>query len=140
NSGGSQPPPARAYGAAAYDPVRGRMLELGGLLEGGGYSPVTSDVYALTLAPGSEIWAPLSGVTGDAPPARYGHTAIYDPVGDQMIVSGGFGSPGDTLADAWALKLSGPGSPSWSQLPSNPFAKQGYHSAVYDPVNQRMIT
>jgi hypothetical protein len=39
-----------------------------------------------------------------APPTRAGHTAIYDPVRDRMIVFGGIGDT--SLNDTWALSLS----------------------------------
>lgn len=124
--------------SAIYDPIRQRMLLFGGKLSYNG-SPNDQDVYALTLTGGSlESWSTLV-TSGTKPPARYAHTAIYDPVGDRMIVTGGLTSPSDSLADTWALSLGG-GTPTWTQLPSNPYSKLVRHAAVYDRATQRMIT
>ena len=47
------------------------------------------------------------------PKGREGHTAIYDPVRDRMVVFGGYDGA-SRYNDVWALTLSG--SPAWSQL------------------------
>jgi len=57
-----------------------------------------------------------------------------------MIVFGGSSTTGTHYAnDVWALDLSG--TPQWTQiLPSGgPITVRGLHSAVYDPVNDRML-
>jgi hypothetical protein len=72
---------------------------------------VRNDVWELTLTPPRQ-WTQLKP-TGTAPAARRGHVAVYDPVGDRMIVQGGFGT--SSLNDAWALSLSG-ATPVWTQL------------------------
>ena len=79
----------------------------------GGMSGATpkNDVWELALGTTRE-WKLLKP-TGTPPPARRGHVAIYDPVGDRMIVQGGSGL--SYLNDAWALSLSG-GTPAWTQL------------------------
>jgi hypothetical protein len=58
-----------------------------------------NDAWALSLA-GSPAWSELSP-TGSPPSAHHGHTAIYDPVRDRMVVFGGVG--GGVLDDVWAL-------------------------------------
>ena len=55
---------------------------------------------------------PSSLPSGTPPSARDGHTAIYDPVRDRMVVFGG--DDGALRNDVWALTLSG--SPAWSAL------------------------
>lgn len=80
-------------------------------------------------------------IRDDEPYGRAGHTAIYDELGDRMIVFGGGAN------DTWELPFSGPNANQWSQL-----VVQGEHppvhaygssfftdAAVYDPVGQRMI-
>lgn len=126
------PPSARVQHSAIFDPVRNRMIVFGGLTG----PTVRNDVWELTLTAPRQ-WTQLKP-TGTAPPARRGHVAIYDPVGDRMIVQGGFGT--SSLSDTWALSLSG-GTPVWTQLAPTgtpPSARFG-HSGVYDTVRNRLV-
>jgi len=126
------PPAARCYQAAVYDPVRDRMVVFGGH---DGYS-LRNDVWALSLA-GGPSWTEL--LPGGTPPiARYEHTAVYDPVGDRMVVIGGYG--GSLYKnDVWVLSLAG--SPSWAELQPGgaPPSARYSHTAIYDPVHDRMV-
>jgi hypothetical protein len=125
------PPAARVQHAAVYDPVRNRMLVFGGLAG----ASLKNDVWELSLA-GTPTWK-LLAVAGTPPSARRGASAIYDPVRDRMLVYGG-AAPG-ALGDVWALSLGA--SPAWSQLAptgSPPPSRSG-HSAIYDPVRDRMV-
>jgi hypothetical protein len=94
-------------------------------------------VWALSFA--TMTWSRLAP-TGTAPHFREGHTAIYDPVRDRMIIYGGqsdaFSAP---FNDAWALSLSG--TPAWAQIQPSGTLPTGraYHGAVYDPVRDRMV-
>jgi SdrD B-like domain/Galactose oxidase, central domain/Kelch motif len=126
------PPSARAYHTAIYDPVRERMVVFGGL-DASGYC---NDVWALSLA-GGPAWSQLAP-TGTPPVARYYHTAIYDPVRDRMVVFGG-SDGGSYRNDVWALSLAG--SPAWSQLAptGTPPSARFLHTAIYDPVRDRMV-
>jgi hypothetical protein len=119
-----------------YDPVRNRVLLFGGLIE----NTLTNGVWALSLS-GTQGWTQLSP-TGTPPSARYKHTAIYDPVRDRMIVFGG--NPGvinnlSITNEVWALSLAG--TTSWTQLTPTapPPAGRVGHSAIYDPVRDRML-
>jgi hypothetical protein len=124
------PMPARAQHAAVYDPVRDRVVVLGG--DGGMF---LNDVWALNLGPtpGWERLAPA----GAPPSARREHSVIYDPIGDRIIVYGGF--DGTACADVWALSLAG--APAWSRpMVAGPTPAGRYgHAAVYDPSRRRMI-
>jgi len=121
-------PSARWYPIAIYDPVRDRMVVFGG-----DDGSARNDVWALSLGE-SPQWTQLTP-TGTPPTARYLHTAIYDPVGDRMVVFGGFWN----WNDVWVLALGG--SPQWTKLtPSGtPPSGRCYHTAVCDPVGGRMV-
>ncbi len=127
--------PARRYDHTAInDPVRDRMILYGGA---GGPPDPHGEVRVLSFA------HPVGWLTfvpgGPQPPGREGHSAIYDPVRDRMIVFGGL-SPGSPVAldDLWALN---PADLRWVQLlPAGPppSARHG-HLAIYDPTGDRMI-
>jgi galactose oxidase-like protein len=127
---GSQPG-YRYTQSAIYDPVRDRMIVFGGF-----DAHAQNDIWQLTLSD-TPTWSPLVA-SGAPPPARHRHTAIYDPVRDRMIVYGG---TNDTtlFADVWALSLSDP--PTWSEItpPAGGPSPRYRHSAIYDPVRDRMI-
>jgi hypothetical protein len=127
---GSQPI-YRYTQSAIYDPPRDRMIVFGGF-----NSHPMNDLWQLSLAD-APAWSPLVA-TGSPPASRHRHTSVYDPVRDRMIV---FGGTNDTtlFADVWSLSLSGP--PVWSQIvPAGGGPTARYrHSAIYDPVRDRMI-
>jgi len=130
------PPGARAYHSAIYDPVRDRMLVFGGW-PGGNWYWYDNDVWALSLAD-TLAWTPLAPV-GKLPPDRQHHSAIYDPVRDRMIVFGGSNASG-RLGDTWALSLMDT-LPAWAELSSSgtPPSARDAHSAIYDPMRERMV-
>ena len=126
------PPGARSDHSAIYDPVRDRMVVFGGAL--GSYF---NDVWTLSLE-GTLVWTQLTP-SGTPPRARSAHSAIYDPVRDRMVVFGGRNSSSVYFNDVWALSLAG--ASAWTQLtPSGtPPSPRGNHSAIYDPVRDRMV-
>jgi hypothetical protein len=126
-------PPGRSYHVAIYDPVRDRMLVYGGY---NGY-PLT-DLWALSLA-GTPKWSKLQPVGAPSPPSNQ-PTAVYDPVGDRMLVYGGFDfALGSEQSRLIALSLA-TNPPSWAELhPGGVSVPARYaHSAVYDPDGPRM--
>src|SRR5262249_21973435 len=69
-----------------------------------------TDREALSSADGTWLQEP-------PPTTREGHSAIYDPVRDRMVVFGGFGGGfyfNHLTNDVWALSLTG--RPTWTQL------------------------
>jgi hypothetical protein len=127
---GSAPSPRRRH-TAIHDPLRDRMIVFGGIAGAG----ATDELWALSLS-GSGAWSPLAAA-GTPPSPREGHTAVYDPVGDRMIVFGGY--DGASRNDVWALSLSG--TPAWSALATAgaPPSPRAGHAAVYDPAGHRMV-
>src|SRR5439155_282253 len=87
----------RAYLTAIYDPVHDRMVTLGGV---DGSFDYFHDGWSLSLA-ATPAWTPYAP-TDSLPPVRAGHSAIYDPVRDRMVVFGGQ-HPFGLVNDVWAL-------------------------------------
>src|SRR5262249_24644677 len=81
---GPTPFPRGSY-SAIFDPLRDRILVFGGA-----FQVLFNDVWELSLS-GRPAWSRLH-VSGVAPSARYGQVAIYDSVGDAMVVWGGVDS------------------------------------------------
>lgn len=135
------PPPRRGH-AGAYDTASNRLITYGGCL--GGCTPLDNKVYVLSNANGlggASSWQelPVSG----PPPPRDGHSAVYDPTSNRLIVFGGDDCCGQRYNDTWVLTnangLGGP--PAWLQLTpiGGPPPGRAGHSAVYDAANNRMI-
>lgn len=126
------PPQGRGSHAMVYDPIRDRLVAIGGWT-----GEPSNEVWACALS-GIPTWTRLQP-SGPSPEGRHGHTAIYDPPRDRIVVFGGEGSGGGLLNDVWALSLSG--TPTWTQLSpagDRPIVRY-YHAAIYDPVRNRMI-
>jgi len=114
----------RADAASIFDPVRRRLLVVGGTGPG-----VPNSLAVLDLA-GFPTWS-WPQVDGAAPPSNLPYMpAVYDPVRDRMIVL-----EGSTL---WSLKLSEP--MAWSHVSvagePQPLAGTG---VVYDSKRDRLI-
>jgi len=77
------------------------------------------------------------------PTPRRGHSAVYVPSSDRMIVFGGQSGSGQVMRDVWALTHASGISeaPIWVELhpTGTPPASRKGHSAVYDAFNNRMI-
>ena len=129
-------PGFRYQSSIVYDSTRNRILLFGGARQSNG-TEALADVWSLSVAPGS-TWQAIYTFGGSIPP-RANHVAIYDPVGDRLIVNGGLTSNGMGgwvfWNDTWQLTFSGV--PTWSQLsPTNAPSRYGA-SAIYDPVHNR---
>ncbi len=122
--------PGRQDAAGIFDPVRSRLISFGGQWYPTAYF---NDTWAFDLAGN---WSPITP-SGPVPAARMGHTAIYDPVRDRMLVFGGFDG-GGPRNDVHALAL---GTSTWSLVSTTggpPLARQ-WHVAVYDNLRDRMV-
>ena len=124
-------PPSKRHGhTAIYDPGRDRMVVFGSS------SLLGNDTWALSLGE-APAWMEQSP-SGVWPRPRWGHTAIYDPVRDRMIVFGGYDNT-DRLNDTWELTLGS--NPTWRELSTSgtrPSARME-HAAIYDPIRDRMV-
>jgi uncharacterized protein (TIGR03437 family) len=122
--------PAPRFGQTAiFDPVRRRMIVFAG--QSGSFF---SDTWAYDVA--ANAWQLLSPENA-GPSRRYGHSAIYDPVRDRMIISHGFTDAG-RFDDTWAFNLA---SNTWQNIspPSGRPLKRCLHHAAYDPKNNQML-
>lgn len=126
-------PSPREGACSIYDPLRQRMIVLGG----GETGNQIGNVFALSLG-ASPAWSALSP-TGTKPPVRRFATAVHDPIGDRLLIFGGLSSSGLLLDDVWSLNLSG--APVWTPItivgpaPSARYA----HVAVFDSAANAMV-
>jgi hypothetical protein len=122
--------PPRLQEVMVLDTQRDRLVVFGGT--DGAYK---NDTYVHSMVSGTG-WNPLA-TAGTPPGPRRLHTGVYDPVGDRLIVFGGFD---DTLlGDLWQLSFSG--TPTWSPIVASGGgpSPRGGHVAIYDPEGQRML-
>jgi hypothetical protein len=133
-------PLGREGGTVVYDPTSNRIIVHAGC--GGHCSPALPDVWVLTNANdlgGTPTWISLP----DAPVGRAGHSAVYDPGSNRMIVLGGNQAfAGTDRNDVWILTdANGLGAPTWIQLSPTgaPPSPRTAHMAIYDQVANRMI-
>jgi len=94
-------------------------------------------ILLVWFAPSATIGQTWTELDAPGPSARHTPAAIYDPLGERIILFGGRGSSGD-LNDVWAFRLE---SDSWQQLqPSGTGPTPRFsHNAVYDASGQRML-
>src|SRR5262249_50537702 len=124
-------PGERYSAAAAYDPLRDRIVMFGGTNAG----HILGGTWEFTLS-GASGWMPLASA-GLPPSDRVAATMIYDPVGDRMILFGGRDLT--YRNDVWSLSLSG--AAAWTEIhPSGtPPGGRVSHAAIYDPMRMSMV-
>ncbi len=128
-------PQARYTASEVYDPIRDRMIVFGG--DPGGGVPFFNDVWSLSLSAPTPAWAQLAP-TGTLPDGRSGQAMVYDSARDRMLVVCGQKRDGTVLGDVWELTL-GP-TPAWTKLTtSGSQPVLAFHSAVYDPIRDRVL-
>ena len=62
--------------------------------------PFGNELWALRLDSAS-TWTFLSPSSGTPPPARHGHSAIYDGGRERMVLFGGYDDSGFAVDDTW---------------------------------------
>ncbi len=130
-------PAARSGHTAVYDSADNRMVVYGGVIAS---SAVQNDTWILSGANGvgTATWSQLTPT--DTAPYRVSHTAIYDPVSDEMVIFGGTSQLPKTFTDDHVFvltKANGLQSGSaWSQDGPAPRAHQ---TGVYDSVTDQLI-
>ena len=126
------PPSGRAYAYAVYCPARRSVVVYGG------YNGANvGDVWELKLD--TLAWHPISA--SGAPSERRDGGAVYDSVGNRMLVFGGRTS-GSFTNELWALDLA-PGGEHWFQLSpsgSMPSARAGFASGSTEDGNKLYVS
>jgi hypothetical protein len=139
------PPAARGGTTGVYDPTSNRMIVFGGR-DGNGNN--LNDVWILADANGAgshpSEWGELipNGAAG-SPPARSGHSAVYDSVNNRMIIFGGCSANcAPVLNDVWVLANANGmgGTPAWTELSSGEGPAARTNAAVaYDEEYNELI-
>ncbi len=85
----------------------------------------------------SQAWSEIADA--GAPAARCGATLTSDMRNNRMVMFGGRDASGARTDSCWSLDLTA-GSEAWTQITASgpPAARYG-HSAVYDPMNRRVV-
>ena len=126
---GQSPGPKGAEDCATiYDPIRDRLIVYGGKDDA---DQNGSETWALD--PAERVWAHLK-TSGPRPPASEDHTAVYDPLGDRLILYGG--ENGLTTNKLWSLDLK---TLVWRDLTNPEVPRRESHTAVYDSRGKRMV-
>ena len=139
-------PPARDAHTAVYDAANNRMMVFGGEILSGGVYTYLNDAWVLSDANGkggTPAWTQLTP-SGGLPPGSFGSSAVYDPGNNIMTVFGG--NLAHILTNAvWTLSHANGlgGTSQWTNIVANGAsgspAKRGWHTAIYDTANDRMI-
>ena len=135
-------PTARVLPTSVYDSINAKMIVFGGGL--GSAAPCANDTWVLSNASGAggaRAWSQLNP-SGGPPPARIGHSAVYDSAHNRMIVFGGDNCAASGTIfynDVWVLTNANGlgGTPAWSQLSTTgtpPTARQGA-AVTFDGTN-----
>jgi fructose-specific component phosphotransferase system IIB-like protein len=135
--------PTNRFGQSAiYNSTSNRMVTFGG---GTGFpGPCINELWVITHlngVGGSPGWTKMAP-TGTLPGVREGHTAVYDPNTNKMIVFGGTDCNGNYLNDLWILSNAdgSTATPSWAQVTpvGTPPSARTQATAIYDSVNNVM--
>ena len=121
-------PSARFDGPIAYEPGGGQIF-----LFGGRDTSPRNDLWVYSIA--DRRWTEIQPA-GALPPARSGHTLIFDAASNRLVAFGGQAS--GFFSDVWAFDLT---RRTWNRLSADdagPTKRYG-HSAIYEPGRGRMI-
>jgi hypothetical protein len=135
--------PSDRFGQSmVYNATNSRAIVFAG---GTGFpGPCVNDLWLVTNlnhVSGAPAWKKQTP-TGTVPPIREGHTAVFDPNTNKMIVFGGNDCNGDYYNDLWILSNAdaSTATPSWAQVTpiGTPPSVRSQATAIYDSVNNVM--
>lgn len=119
--------PQARYSHSAVVTVDNRMIIFGGRNETADFF---NDIAVFDLV--NDTWL-MVVVSGEPPVGRAGHTAVVDPIRNQMVVYGGIDSTNHYLNDVSFLDLS---TYTWVNKASNGTAlARAFHATVLSPLN-----
>jgi RHS repeat-associated protein len=141
---GTAPPPRGHEQPAVYDPLSNRLIVFGG--ETSGSKPTLfNDTWVLSYANGlggSSTWTQLHP-TGTPPSLRGGHSMVYDPNSNRLVIFGGVTTTPSYLNEVWTLTHANGvgGTPEWRQLttPGDIPTERSFHSVGYARASNRMV-
>ena len=124
------PSARKAHRAIAFED---KMVIFGGRNSNG----ITAELWAFDLVnpAWTLLWEMSDRRANGEPPARFDHSAIYDPLRERMIIHGGATYFDEMLQDTWAYNFS---DGTWEQLPDGPLSQVG-HRAYYDADLDQMV-
>jgi hypothetical protein len=125
-------PPGRQNQTGVFDATRRRFIMFGGR----GAEGALRDTWILDFN-GHPRWEQLDP-EAPAPSARFGSSAVYDPLGDRVVLFGGTDSDTTAFSDCWQLSLAG--TPAWSRIrPSGTPSARCFAATTYDSRRQRLV-
>jgi len=117
---GAKPAPRWGH-TLVFDSGRRRLILFGGQASG-----FFGDVWAFDIAAG--VWTELAP-NDRGPSRRYGHSGVYDPRGDRLVISHGFTNSG-RFDDTWSFDLA---SSTWRNITpggARPLRRCLHHAAI----------
>ena len=125
-------PSVRRNHTMIWDTVEQKAILFGGIGSG-----MNNDLW--WYDPIGNTWTQkIAQDTFGSPSARYGHSMVWDTVGQRLIMFSGYCSGGYNANDLWSYNSV---SNSWSEIPMSDgmFLAISGHSMVWDPIEQRVI-
>jgi hypothetical protein len=120
-------PAARFFHAMAYDPVHNQVVLFGG------QPSISGGALNDTWVWDGTNWTQMS--PANSPPARYGHTLVYDAQRGQMVLFGGENANNAYLNDTWVWDGT-----NWTQeSPAASPAARSFHNAAYDAAQGQVV-
>ncbi|HEY6237803.1 MAG TPA: PKD domain-containing protein, partial [Thermoplasmata archaeon] len=133
SAGLSSAPSVRAQTTMTYDP------QLGGILLFGGYDPnVAADSDTWLFANGTWTDLNATGALPISPPARWGDTMVWDPLGPYVVMFGGRNTNYGATAfyqDTWTFDATGWHNITAAVAPS----PRGWSAMFFDPTNGQVV-
>jgi N-acetylneuraminic acid mutarotase len=125
-------PDPRDFHTMIFDPNRDRMV----LAIGNVHTRVYDDAWAFDLS--TRAWSQFAPPpVATLPAARLGHAAAYDPIGDRLVVFGGWNN-GEFFGDTWAISVDA-GGPSSTLIAAAGPSRRQIPAIAYDSRRHRML-